>query len=114
MDGSSRSIGRNVEQGPFPVRIGEKSGLEFDIIKETLEIFKCITSSLDFSLSLKIEFKGTFWGEEEIVEIVDKVGEDDTIRDEIRWCVLLECIEELNIHTKLLQEINNGNQHFYK
>ena len=26
----------------------------------------------------------------------------------------LECIEELNIHTKLLDEINNGNQHFYK
>ena len=26
----------------------------------------------------------------------------------------LECIEELNTHTKLLHEINNGNQHFYK
>jgi len=86
IDGSSRSIGRNVEQGPFPVRIGEKSGLEFDFNKGTLEVFKGIIS-LDTSVSLKIEFIGTFWGED---EIVDKVGEEDTIRDESRCCVSLE------------------------
>ena len=86
IDGSSRSIGRNVEQGPFPVRIGEKSGLEFDFNKGTLEVFKGIIS-LDTSVSLKIEFICTFWGED---EIVDKVGEEDTIRDESRCCVSLE------------------------
>ena len=59
----SRSTGRKVEQGPFPVRTGEKSGgVEFDINKEALEIFEGIISLDDCTVlpPLNNESEGIF------------------------------------------------------